>query len=149
MRWQTERLRVEPFRPEDWEALYPILSDPEVMRHIEPPFTPERTRAFLREAGELVYAVWLGENLAGQLIFHPLGADWELGWILSRQFWGRGLATELTAGAVEYARKQNIPGLVIEFEPAQAASRRIAQKCGFAYRGLEEGLEVWRLALAQ
>ena len=73
MHWQTERLRVEPFRPEDWEALYPILSDPEVMRHIEPPFTPEQTRAFLREAGELVYAVRLGENLAGQLIFHPPG----------------------------------------------------------------------------
>ena len=149
MHWQTERLRVEPFRPEDWEALYPILSDPEVMRHIEPPFTPEQTRAFLREAGELVYAVRLGENLAGQLIFHPLGADWELGWILGRQFWGRGLASELTAGAIEYAREQNIPGLVIEFDPEQAASRRIAQNCGFQYRGLEDGLEVWRLALAQ
>ena len=149
MPWQTERLRVEPFRPEDWEELYPILSDAAVMRHIEPPFTPERTRAFLREAGELVYAVRLGENLAGRLIFHPLGAEWELGWILARQFWGRGLASELTAGAVEYAREHNIPGLVIEFDPAQAASRRIAQKCGFVFRGLEEGLEVWHLTLAQ
>ena len=53
MHIETERLLVRPFREDDAEPLYAVLSDPAVMRHIEPPFSMERTKAFLNENGLL------------------------------------------------------------------------------------------------
>ena len=61
MRLETERLLIRPFVPEDAEALFRVLSDPEVMRLLEPPFNWEQTEAFLQEAGfaspPLIYAL--------------------------------------------------------------------------------------------
>ena len=46
---------------DDLDDLYALLSDSEVMRYIEPPFTKEQTVQFLMDAGlsekPLVYAV--------------------------------------------------------------------------------------------
>ena len=60
MEFETRRLLIRRFTEADAEALYVVLSDPEVMRYIEPPFSLEQTRAFLRDAGlcapPLVYA---------------------------------------------------------------------------------------------
>ena len=104
MLFETERLLVRRLREDDAEALHGLLSDPEVMRYIEPTFTPERTRTFLREAGlcepPLVYAVTRKQTgeLIGQLIWHGWDDDaMELGWILRRELWGRGLASRRAA----------------------------------------------------
>ena len=39
---ETRRLQVRRLEEADAEALYAVLSDPEVMRQIEPPFSLER-----------------------------------------------------------------------------------------------------------
>ncbi len=147
---QTKRLGICPLEEADAPALHAILSDPEVMRHIEPPFDEAETRAFLREAAfsqpPRVYALRERESgsLAGHVIFHPFaGEAWELGWVLGRGFWGRGYASEATAALLDYACQEGIPQLVIEFSPAQSASRRLAQKFGFVPAGEFDGLERW------
>lgn len=38
---------IRKFQLSDLDALYHVLSDPEVMRYIEPPYSPEQTRDFL------------------------------------------------------------------------------------------------------
>ena len=131
---ETRRLQVRRLEEADAEALYAVLSDPEVMRQIEPPFSLERTRSFLREAGlcetPLVWAVlWkqTGE-LIGQLIWHPWDKDsMELGWILRRDFWGRGIAKELTAAMLMQTERD----VVIECSPKQTVTRHIAEAFGF------------------
>ena len=40
-------LRVRRMTEADLEPLHRLLSDPEVMRYLEPPFSREQTRAFL------------------------------------------------------------------------------------------------------
>lgn len=48
---ETERLRIRRFRQADADALYRLLSDPEVMRFLEPPYTRRQAEDFLVRAG--------------------------------------------------------------------------------------------------
>ena len=151
---ETPRMRVRPMRKGDTSALHRILSDPEVMRFIEPPFTLERTAAFIKSAGmccpPLVYAITPrnDDRLIGHLIYHPYDeASWEIGWVLRRDCWGIGFATELTRAVIQHARSAKIAGLVLECAEAPHASRRIAEKCGFVLVNNTDGLAVYRLAL--
>ena len=157
MKLETPRLRVRDFRIGDAPALYPILSDPEVMRYLEPPYTAEQTRAFIETAGlcdpPLVYAAeWKATGtLVGHVIFHAYEADdcFELGWALSRDFWGRGVASELTEALLHEARRLGIREAVLECDPEQTATRRIAEKLGFAFAGDDDGLLVFRKNLTE
>lgn len=152
---ETERCRVRPLRQEDAGALGKILADPCVMRFLEPPFSQEQTARFVAQCLQAspppIHTVLLRgeEKAAGYLIFHPYrGRDWELGWVLGRELWGRGLAGELTRAVSARARREGIPALVLECVPEQAATRRLAEKHGFRLQGREGDLLVYRLPLA-
>lgn len=144
---ETDRLLVRRFTPEDAVALHAVLSDPEVMRYLEPPFTFEQTEAFIRDVGlsdpTLVWAVvWKQTNaVIGHLIWHPWGKDAvELGWVLRRDLWGRGLAKELTVALLARTDRD----VVIECSPEQAVTRHIAEVFGFAPVSQGQELTVWR-----
>ncbi len=151
---ETERCIIRNMAIGDAESLYEVLSDPQAMACVEPPFSMERTCAFLREAGmsepPLVYAVCSKADgkVIGHLIFHPYeGGSYELGWILNRRYWRRGVASELTGAVIEYARQQGISSIVIECSPKQRASIAIAEKAGFSFCGVREGCNIYLLKL--
>lgn len=131
---ETDRLLVRRLMENDTDALFAVLSDTEVMRYIEPTFSREQTQAFIRNAGSceppLVYAVVWKQTaeVIGHLIWHPWDETaMELGWILHRNFWGRGIAKELTAAMLARADKD----VILECSTAQTATRRIAEDFGF------------------
>ncbi len=152
---ETNRLLIRRFRREDAGSLYPILSDPEVMRYIEKPFSMERICNFIEVAGlsvpPLIYAVQQKGTgiLMGHAIFHSNGEvqEYEIGWILGREFWHQGYADEITSALIQYAFGQGISSLMLECDPDQTASRHIAEKHGFRYQGIEDGCAVYRLNL--
>ena len=101
MERKSAGLRVRRMTEADLEPLHRLLSDPEVMRYLEPPFSREQTRAFLDRAGltpePLILAVDDDGGFAGYVIWHPYDdVSMELGWVLDRSRWGRGYAGELT-----------------------------------------------------
>ena len=153
MRIETQRLLVRPFEERDLDALCAVLSDPETMKYIEPPFSCERTARFLREAGlcepPLVFAAEDHGGVIGHVIFHACCAPdrYEVGWVLRRDRWGRGYASELTAALIAEGRARGLKSLLIECDPRQAATRRIAEAFGFRPAGREDGLEVFLLEL--
>ncbi|MEI3102967.1 MAG: GNAT family N-acetyltransferase [Oscillospiraceae bacterium] len=51
MERKSAGLRVRRMTEADLEPLHRLLSDPEVMRYLEPPFSREQTRAFLEPGG--------------------------------------------------------------------------------------------------
>lgn len=59
----------------DADALYRLLSDPEVMRYLEPLYDRAQTEAFLHRAGlsepPLVYAAEGNGRFIGYVIYHP------------------------------------------------------------------------------
>ena len=143
---KSPRPTVRPFTEADEPALRLLLADEAVMRYLEPPFSPERTRAFLREAGlcgrPLIWAVD-GEDgrFIGYVIYHAYDeTSMELGWVLARSAWGRGYASALTRLMIERARAAG-KALVLECAPEQAATKRIAEKFGFRFCGKSGGCE--------
>lgn len=142
-------ITIRNMRPGDADALYRLLSDPEVMRYLEPPYDRVQAEAFLHHAGlsepPLVYAVEENGSFIGYVIYHAYDAESvEIGWVLLPEYWGRGYASALTERLIDRARQAQ-KSVVLECAPAQAATRRIALKKGFRACGICDGLTVYRL----
>lgn len=141
---------IRRMKSSDADALYRLLSDPEVMRYLEPLYDRAQTEAFLHRAGlsepPLVYAAEENGRFIGYVIYHPYDEESiEIGWVLFPAYWGRGYASALTDQLICRAREEH-KGVVIECVPAQEATARIARKKGFHYCGVCDGLAVYRLA---
>ena len=145
-------LRIRRFEESDLQSLHELLSDEEVMRYIEPPFTLEKTRGFLENAvltdDPLIYAVEDEYGIfIGYVIYHDYGNDSkEIGWLLSKRFWGKGFAQALTKVLVQKA-KADRKSAIIECSPEQEATIHIAEKLEFRYAGLIDGCDVYKLDL--
>ena len=150
----TERCHIRNFSMEDVDDLYEVLSDKDAMVYIESAFDRERTKEFIQVAGmcepPLVYAiVWkLTGKVIGHAIFHQYEeSDYEIGWILNKEYWGNGIADEVTKGLIKYARYLGISSCIIECDIEQNVSKKIALRNGFAYEGIIDNLERYRLVL--
>ena len=142
-------ITIRRMRPDDADALFRLLSDPEVMQYLEPPFDRAQTEDFLRRAGlsepPLVYAAEENGTFLGYVIYHAYDREsMEIGWVLLPEYWGRGYASALTDRLIDRARREQ-KHVVIECVPAQEATKRIAVKKGFRACGLCDGLAVYRL----
>jgi RimJ/RimL family protein N-acetyltransferase len=60
----------------------------------------------------------------------------EVGWRLDRARWGRGLATEGAVASVRYGFESlDLERIISIIQPANVASRRVAEKAGLTARG--------------
>ena len=143
-------MHIRGFEESDLLPLFELLSDEEVMRYIEPPYTLEQTEAFLKKAGlsdpPLIYAAEDEEgNFAGYVIWHDYEEGCkEIGWILKRAYWGKGCAQALTKQLIARTASEG-KSAVIECDPEQQVTRHIAEKFGFIYVGCCDGCDVYRL----
>ena len=147
---ENARLRLRTMRCGDLEELYALLSDAEVMRWLEPPFTREQAEQFLQQAGlsdpPLIYAA---ENAEGEFLGYAIYHDYddhsrELGWVLRQSAWRKGYAGEMTALLTVLARREG-KDAVIECTPEQTVSAHIARRHGFSYEGRTDGCDSYRL----
>ena len=147
---ENARLRLRTMRCGDLEELYALLSDAEVMRWLEPPFTREQAEQFLQQAGlsdpPLIYAA---ENAEGEFLGYAIYHDYddhsrELGWVLRQSAWRKGYAGEMTALLTVLARREG-KDAVIECTPGQTVSAHIARRHGFSYEGRADGCDSYRL----
>ena len=146
----TARVLLAEWGPEDAQALRPIATDPEVMRYITGgiPFSDEQLREFLerqmRHAAERGYCLWKlllrgghgAARVAGLCGLQPLSGteEIEIGWWLSRDLWGQGLATEAARAALQFAWETAGLSRVVAVAIAEnQASRRIMEKLGMRY----------------
>ncbi len=149
----TERLILRPHTLTDFADSAALWGDPVVTRFIGGrPFTAEEVWGrLLRYAGHwtlLGYGFWVvrerasgafvgevGLQDAHRDIVPPLGAS-ELGWVLSPTAHGKGYATEAVQAALAWAETQlSAERLVCIIAPDNAASLRVADKCGFQETG--------------
>ena len=132
----------------DAEDLMEVLGDPDVMTYIEPPYSMEEVKDFIREAGmsesPAVYSAVNDEGeFVGYVIWHEYDDDsMEIGWLLKKKHWGKGYATALTKELVERTAKMGM-NAVIECDPEQEITKKIALKEGFEYKGIEDDLCVY------
>jgi RimJ/RimL family protein N-acetyltransferase len=143
----TDRLRLRGLRAEDLDAYAGMYADPEVMRFLEDGRPLDRAAAFRSMAVHLGhwqlrgYGQWALEDRAtGELVgraglWQPEGwPGLEVGWLLARRAWGRGLATEAGAAAIEFASGVLGAGKVISLiRPENHPSIRVAERLGETY----------------
>lgn len=151
---ETERLVMKGHRLEDFEECLAMWSDPEVVRFIsgKPSTREEMWSRLLRYLGHwdlLGYGFWVvREKATGRLVgevglgdFHremqpPLNSTFEAGWVLAPGFHGKGYATEAVRAALAWADAHHSPKRVAcIIAPENAASIRVADKCGFRQFG--------------
>ena len=140
----TERLTLRMFHPDDLDAYAAMCADAEVMRHIGEGGPVGRDRAwgqlafFLGHWPMRGYGMWAIEDrtsrrLIGRAGFiHPEGwPGLELGWLLARDAWGRGHATEASRAALAQGRRQfGTLELISVIRPANLRSIAVAERLG-------------------
>jgi ribosomal-protein-alanine N-acetyltransferase len=145
VRLTTRRLIVRDVAASDADPLAAIWADPAVTRHLGGPRDPERVRSAVLAAAADPPALdqWTVEQdgrVVGScgLLRKCVGGrdEVELVYVLARDAWGRGLATEAAAAVRDHASTElGLDRLVALIEPAHAASRRVAEKLGFRLEG--------------
>jgi RimJ/RimL family protein N-acetyltransferase len=151
---QTERLILRPFREADLNDYARLCADPEVVRHVGRPFS--RADAWLHIATMLGhwqlrgYGMWAVQERGGGPLIGRIGfydpEGWpglELGWMLARTHWGRGLATEGARAALAFAfRTLHKPRVISLIHPENLASIRVAEKLDERPQGRSRALGV-------
>ncbi len=147
---ETERLQLRSLRTTDFEALYALFSDPEVMKFsIGGTKTPDEVRTWLLEeirnskngSGIGILAVKLRSSATvigycGLTRFSSLDGvkEIEIGYRLVRQYWGYGYATEAASAVRDFAfTTLQLDRLIALIELINVRSIAVAQKIGMSY----------------
>ena len=154
----TERLLLRPLQAGDACVLHRIYQAEGVLQYFPNPHPPslEKVQRFISRQQahweQHGYGNWgvvrtEQENIIGWagLQFVPELEETEVGFLLGRNFWRRGYATEAAAASLhfgfEYFSLNHIIALV---HPKNNASIRVIEKCGMAY---QDTLLLWGIEL--
>jgi len=144
---ETQRLHLRPFTADDVDDLAPIYADAEVMRFIGSgkPRNREETLSWLagmlRHWEKHGFGMWAtidkGTNvLIGRsgLCFLDNTGEVEVGYLLAKAYWGKGLATEAAAAGLRFGFEELRLGRIVAVaQHANRASRRVLEKIGMQY----------------
>ncbi|MCJ7551965.1 MAG: GNAT family N-acetyltransferase [Anaerolineae bacterium] len=166
----TPRLILRPFDPSDAKPLHSILNQEKILQYFPGPSSPSLDRVEALIQRQLAHWETHGFGWwAVQPRDHPELVGWnglqylpetdevEIGYLLSRPFWGRGLATEGARAGMHFGFEtlglQTIIGIV---HPENTASAHVLEKLGMRCTGeavyfemdvlrYEVGREAWRM----
>jgi len=141
---RTRRLVLRPARADDLDAFHAILSDPRATRYWSTP--PHETReqslawltAMVRSPPELAadFVVEFEGRVVGKAGFYRLP---EIGFILSPDVWGRGMAREAVAAVIDHVfAERGLTELTADVDPRNEASIRVLEGAGFRKTGAAE-----------
>ena len=147
---ETDRLILRPFTLEDFEPLAAMYADPRVMRLLSIDGKPDSRFGSWRSLCAIVghwqlrgfglFAVF--ERATGTFIgrvgpWQPEEwPDFEIGWVLRSDYWGRGYATEAAERCIAHAFTELGRAHVSSFiVPENARSIRVAERVGERLEG--------------
>ncbi len=118
MRIETARITLRPVEDRDFPNIFRLMSDPEVMKYIRPASDdPEDTRKRMADWARytdahpglgVFMAEWkadsafIGYVVARHVDFDSSSGEYEVGYTLAPEQWGKGAATEITRSLCEY-----------------------------------------------
>jgi [ribosomal protein S5]-alanine N-acetyltransferase len=152
--FSTARLHLRPLRQSDDAVLFPFMSDPEVMRywdwpeHDSPTITTAYVAVLLEEvaAGKAHYwAICLGPegHVIGTCDLSEIDEHHrraEVGFMVAREYWGKGYAFEAMQAVVEYAvRSMGIERFSARTHAGNERSAVLLRRLGFVLEGTLRG----------
>ena len=142
---QTRRLRLRPLVEADAPALHPMLADPELMTYSAdgPLGTVDDVRIYLAEeaapGNQRTWAItrtgddraigWVsGSEADGD---HTGDGVTEIGFILAREAWGRGIAREAVSAVIDHLFAQGRKRVFADADTENTASILLLERLGF------------------
>ena len=141
---EAPRLILRPFREENVDLLAELMANEDFMRFSLGVYSRKQTAAFLEKI-----LAWQNRGLPSQFavlsradnlligycgLFHQEvdgTNEIEIGYRLHPNYWNKGLATEAAQAVRDHAfRDLNLSRVISLIHPENAASRRVAEKCG-------------------
>ena len=147
--YETPRLILRPFQPNDAEAMQAVLGDAAVMEFsVTGAMNLEKIRSWID--GQLARGEKYGYTqnaviekssnqligLCGLCVFENLDGQHEdeIGYRFARAWWGKGLATEAAIATRDFGFGQiGLNRLISIIEPKNIRSIRVAQRVGMQY----------------
>ena len=138
---KKERFILRYLTQEDFEVLKEILQDKDVMYAWEYEFSDNDVQNWIDKNLELYKKYNLGyflmvENISGKILgqaaLMPEIIDqhkyYEIGYILKKEYWHKGFATEAAKALKNYAfNNLNLNEIIFEIRPNNISSRKIAE----------------------
>ena len=141
---RTERLNLRRAEGRDLVALHEILRDPEAMRYWSTPPHPDlaTTQEWMDRllaidpAGSVEFLVEYQGLVIGKV---GGGVLPEVGYILHRDYWGKGFAYEAMRAVIGFAFAMHpVDHLMADIDPRNVASARLLERLGFVKSGHAE-----------
>lgn len=141
----TERCNLRLFEESDIDDLHSLYSDKDVMRFLPGEYSRDvaerHVSAFAEVFDERGYTLWaVNSNETGKLVgrvgLWPLNGteEIELGYVIARAYWGKGIATEASKACLEYGFKElEMPFVAAITVSENHASLRVMEKLGFRF----------------
>jgi len=137
---QTERTLIRPVEIADEPDLFEIYKRPEVFEHFgSGVYTRERNKASIERSvgkwkelgrGDLI-AEFEGKVIGRFILFPADTPEFELGYVLNPEYWGRGFASEIACALVEYAFSLGEIQVKACARKSNQVSRKLLKKLGF------------------
>ncbi len=144
---QTPRFFIREFVPADEQTYLSLFDDKEVTLHLPKRTRHENLQLFRETFKDYVEKRVLGrwgmfnngnEEFIGICLLRPYGNNpdqVELGYVLSRKFWGKGIAGEMAQILVAYTfTHTNIPEIVAVTTLQNIGSQKVLMKAGLERR---------------
>lgn len=156
---RTERLCLRQFNKQDCDAYAKIMGDHEVGK-----WFPKGTGYTREEAEKSLnsilthwdkhgFGIWAVTDRAKEVLLGRCGlnlitetSEVEVDFVLARDFWGRGYATEAAKAVLAYGFEiLKLDRIIALSKPENTASRRVIEKVGMRYLG---NAEYWGITCA-
>lgn len=146
---ETDRLILRHLLPDDLDQLFALYRDPEIRRYF-----PEGTLTYAETKEELEWflnghpdhpelGLWATihkptDQFIGRCGLLPWTieerAEVEVAYLLAKDYWGQGLATEAARAIAQYGFEQlHLSRLICLITPGNVASEKVATKIGMAF----------------
>ena len=146
---ETKHLVLRPFIMRDVDDVFEYASDSGWVRYlvnIPQPFTLKEAEEFVRRLSDLkswdafpMFAIVFKGKVIGEVYLNDMNLQnehAELGYDLSRVYWGESLATEVAGAVIDWAfQTYNLKKVYSTCDPRNNRSIRVMEKLGMSQEG--------------
>lgn len=149
---ETERLSLKLYSAAEKNEFVALMTDEMVMKHVDlGVFSKEKAenlwrklhKEFYPQGKKTIYAVFAKDDdrYIGHAALRPRPEkplDWEISYILKKEEWGKGLATEIACGLINFGfTVKKLTEVFATIDDDNWPSIKVAQKAGMSFSHYE------------
>lgn len=145
---ETERLLLKLYGEADKDEFIRLFTNPDVMKYVDKGVLKvEKAEMlwkkliydFYPQGFDTIYAVFEKQNarFIGNSSIRPRPSkkeDWEIGYVLKPEAWGKGYATEIARGLIKFGFEElKLPEVFATIDDDNLDSIKVAEKAGMSF----------------